>query len=60
MLHTNSYASHYEPMANNDVPEVRPERTPEAKLAGFIKRNTKHIYKSNVNALGPVVSDKIF
>ena len=37
---------------------ARPFLTPEAWLAGFIKRTNTHCYIQNINALGLVVSEK--
>ena len=33
---------------------------PRGRLAGFIKRNTRHCYKQNMKALGLVVSERRF
>ena len=41
-------------------PEAGPIWIPGARLAGFMKRTTKHCYKQNMKALGLVVSEKIF
>ena len=51
---------YYKPFANNDVPCVWPIWTPGVWLAGFIKGITKHCYTQNINALGLMVSEKIF
>ena len=42
------------------MPLGGPVWTPGARLAGFIKRITIHIYTQNMKALGLVVSEKIF
>ena len=43
---------------SHDAPGMGPAWTPEAQLAGFIKRTTLHCYKQNMKALGLVVSEK--
>ena len=45
---------------SHDAPGAGPVWTPEARLAGFIKRNAIHCYKQNMKALGLVISEKIF
>ena len=42
----------------HDAPGVGPIWTPEARLAGFIKRTTIHCYTQNIKALRLVVSEK--
>ena len=44
-------------MGAND-PGAGPFLTPEAWLAGFIKRTTTHCYIQNMKGLGLVVSEK--
>ena len=41
-----------------DAPGAGPVWTPGARLAGFIKRTTRHCYTQNMRALGLVVSEK--
>ena len=43
---------------SHDAPGAGPVRTPGARLAEFIKRNTIYCYKQNMKALGLVVSEK--
>ena len=45
-------------MADNEAPREGPKWTPGPRLAGFIKRTTKHCYTQNMKALGLVVSEK--
>ena len=47
-------------MADNDAPGAWPVWSPGAQLAGFIKRSTIHCYTQRMQALGLVVSEKIF
>ena len=47
-------------MADIDAPGALSIWTPGAWLAGFMKRTTKHCYIQNIEALGLVVSEKIF
>ena len=49
---------HYKSMVDNDIPGACPVWTPEALLAGFIKRSTIHCSTQNMKALGHVVSEK--
>ena len=42
------------------TPGAGPFLTQGARLAGFIKRTTKHCYMQNMKALGLVVLEKIF
>ena len=42
----------------HDVPGAGPVWIPGARLAGFIKRTTKHCYTQNMKALGILVSEK--
>ena len=51
-------ASHYKAMVDNDAPGAKPEWTPGAWLAGFIKRITIHCYTPNIKALTLVASEK--
>ena len=41
-----------------DAPGAGPVWTPGARLAGFMKRTTRHCYIQNMRALGLVVSEK--
>ena len=50
--------SHYKPMADNDAPWAWPIWTPVSRLAGIIKKLTKHCFTRNVKALGLMVSEK--
>ena len=43
---------------HHDAPGVGPVWTPGARLAGFMKRTTRHCYTQNMKALGLVVSEK--
>ena len=43
---------------HHDAPGAGPVWTTGARLAGFIKTNTKYCYKLNMKALGLVVSEK--
>ena len=52
--------SHYKTMADDDAPRAGPVWIPGAQLAGFIKRTTIHCYTQNMEALGLVISEKIF
>ena len=53
--------SHYKPMADNYAPGAWPIWTPGSRLAGIIKRLTKHCFTKNIKALGLMVSErKIF
>ena len=45
-------------MFSHDTPGAGPVWTPVARLAGFIKRTTRHCYIQNMKALGLVVSEK--
>ena len=45
---------------HHDAPGAGPVWTPGARLAGFMKRTTRHCYTQNIKALGLVVSEKIF
>ena len=49
-------------MADHDAPGVWPIWTPGSRLAGIIKRLTKHCFTQNIKALGLMVSEekKIF
>ena len=42
----------------HDAPGAGPVGTPGARLAGFMKRTTRHCYTQNMKALGLVVSEK--
>ena len=42
----------------HDAPGAVPVWTPGARLAGFMKRSTRHCYIQNMKALGLVVSEK--
>ena len=42
----------------HDAPGAGPIWTPGARLAGFIKRTTRHCYTQNMKALGFLVSEK--
>ena len=42
----------------HDAPGVGPVWTPGARLAGFMKRTTRHCYTQNMKALGFLVSEK--
>ena len=42
----------------HDAPGAGPVLTPGARLAGFMKRTTRHCHTQNMNALGLVVSEK--
>ena len=42
----------------HDAAGVGPVWTPGARLAGFIKRTTRHCYTQNMKALGFLVSEK--
>ena len=42
----------------HDAPGAGPVWTPGARLAGFIKRTTRHCYTQNMKALGFLVSEK--
>ena len=42
----------------HDAPGAGPVWTPGARLAGFMKRTTRHCYTQNMKALGHVVSEK--
>ena len=42
----------------HDAPGAGPVWTPGARLAGFIKRTTRHCYTPNMKALGFLVSEK--
>ena len=41
-----------------DAPGAGPVWTPGARLAGFMKRTTRHCYTQNMRGLGLVVSEK--
>ena len=41
-----------------DASRARPVWAPGARLAGFIKRTTRHCYTQNMKALGLLVSEK--
>ena len=41
-----------------DAPGAGPVWTPGARMAGFMKRTTRHCYTQNMKALGLVVSEK--
>ena len=43
---------------SHDAPGAGPVWTPWARLAGFMKRTTRHCYTQNMKALGLVVSEK--
>ena len=43
---------------SHDAPGAGPVWTPGARLAGFMKRTTRHCYTQNMKALGLVVSEK--
>ena len=43
---------------SHDTPGPGLVWTPEARLTGFIKRNTIYCYKQNMKALGLVVAEK--
>ena len=43
---------------SNDTPGAGPVWAPGARLAGFMKRTTRHCYTRNMIALGLVVSEK--
>ena len=45
---------------SHDTPKAGLVWTPVARLAGFIKRTTRHCYIQNMKALGLVVLEKIF
>ena len=45
---------------SHDAPGARPEWTPGARLAGFIKRTNIHCYTQNMKALGLVVTPRRF
>ena len=47
-------------MADNDAPGAWPIWTPGSRLAGIIKRLTKHCFTQNIKALGLMVSETIF
>ena len=47
-------------MADNDAPGTWSIWTPGSQLAGIIKGLTKHCFTQNINALGLIVSEKIF
>ena len=47
-------------MTDDDAPGAEPVWVPGARLAGFIKRPNIHCYTQNMEALGLVVSEKIF
>ena len=49
--------SHCKSMGAND-PRAGPILTPEARLAGFIKRTTTHCYIQNMKVQGLVVLEK--
>ena len=42
----------------HDAPGAGPVLTPGARMAGFMKRTTRHCYTLNMKALGLVVSEK--
>ena len=42
----------------HDTPGEGPVRTPGARLAGLMKKTTRHCYTENMKALGIVVSEK--
>ena len=42
----------------HDAPGAGPVWTPGARLAGFIKKTTRHCYTQNMKALGFLVSEK--
>ena len=42
-------------MADNDAPGAWPIWIPGSRLAGIIKRLTKHCFTQNIKALGPMV-----
>ena len=44
----------------HDAPGAGPVWTPGARLAGFIRRTTRHCYTQNMKALGVLVSEKKF
>ena len=43
---------------HHDDPGAGPVWTPGARMAGFMKRTTRHCYRQNMKALGLVVSEK--
>ena len=43
---------------HHDAPGAGPVWTPGARMAGFMKRTTRHCYTQNMKALGLVVSEK--
>ena len=43
---------------HHDAPGAGPVWTPGARMAGFMKRATRHCYKQNMKALCLVVSEK--
>ena len=43
---------------HHDAPGAGPLWTPGARMAGFMKRTTRHCYTQNMKALGLVVSEK--
>ena len=45
-------------MVDNDAPEAWPIKAIGTRLAGFMKRTTKHCYTQNIKALGLMISEK--